>query len=103
MEKDKRALRQAQLNREAMERSTLPPIAKDSKEAIQMNFERVHNAKTMEDAVQRHYDSLKKLESQKMQERADFHWRMQAEREIMDQEKEARSRQKQENMEQLTL
>ena len=63
MEKDKRALRQAQLNREAMERNTLPPISKDSKEAIQMNFERVHNAKTMEDAVQRHYDSLKKLES----------------------------------------
>ena len=38
-----------------------------------------------------------------MQERADFHWRMQAEREIMDQEKEAKSRQKQENMEQLML
>ena len=38
-----------------------------------------------------------------MQERADFHWRMQAERELIDEEKTAKARQKHENMEQLNL
>jgi hypothetical protein len=50
-------------------------------------------------AIERHYESLKRLEQQKMQERNDFQWRMQAERELIDREKEVARRQKQENLE----
>jgi len=74
-------------------------VKPDSKEAIQQNFDRVHNAKTMSLAIERHYESLKRLEQQKMQERNDFQWRMQAERELIDREKEVARRQKQENLE----
>jgi hypothetical protein len=45
-------------------------------------FERNAVTMTMENAVQRHYKDLKKLEDQKMIEKADFEWRIQAEREM---------------------
>lgn len=44
----------------------------------------------MEDAISRHYNKLKEIESQKKLERADFNWRIQAEQEMAKREKQER-------------
>lgn len=47
----------------------------------------------MEEAVVRHYQELKKLEDQKLVERADFNWRVQAEKELIETERRQRANQ----------
>ena len=67
--------------------TSLPLIKKhqtDSESHNELNDTFMRNAVTlsMEEAVARHHKDLKKLEEQKKLEKADFNWRIQAEKDI---------------------
>lgn len=44
-------------------------------------------AKSMEDAISRHYNRLKEMENQKKLEQQDFKWRLEADQHLISQEK----------------
>ena len=50
----------------------LPEIKPKKQETVADYFEKTQNTQTMQQAIERHYKELKKLEEQKMVERADF-------------------------------
>lgn len=103
-EKERRAVRQAYLNQQAnseLSGGLFPSIAAAAAKSTRQSSEKSlsegfpptqRNAVTisMEQAVNRHYSDLKRLEDQKRLEREDFDFRIKAERDLIAMERKKR-------------